>query len=90
MVARPTALSKEETNASSKADQPAEISPTKVTILNWLLFLAAAVVGTLGFGGMAFVGILALLGVVYLFARWSESGRGDYGYWEGDDVDGYH
>ena len=88
MVAPPTAPTKKETNASSKADQPAEISPTKVTILNWLLFLAAAVVGTLGFGGMAFVGILAVLGVIYLFARWSQDGEGDYG--EEGYLDGYH
>ncbi|MFB0535761.1 MAG: hypothetical protein ACETWR_12360 [Anaerolineae bacterium] len=87
MVAPPTAPLKKETDASSEADQPAEISPTKVTILNWLLFLAAAVVGTLGFGGMAFVGILAVLGVIYLFARWSQDG-GDYG--DEGDVDGYH
>ncbi len=59
-------------------------------MLNWLLFLAAAVLGTLGFGGMAFVGILALLGVIYLFARWSQGGGGDYGYWGGDDGDVYH
>jgi len=88
MVAPPTAPAKKETDALSKADQPAEISPTKVTILNWLLFLAAAVVGTLGFGGMAFVGILAVLGVIYLFARWSQDGEGDYG--EEGNVDGYH
>ncbi len=87
MVAPPTAPPKKETEASSKADQPAEISPSKVAMLNWLLFLAAAVVGTLGFGGMAFVGILALLGVIYLFARWSQ--KDVYGHWEGDDVDGY-
>jgi len=90
MVAPPPAPSEKETDASSEVEQSAEISSTKVTMLNWLLLLAAAVVGTLGFGGMAFVGILALLGVIYLFARWSESGRGDHGYWEGDDVDGYH
>jgi len=87
MVAPPTAPAKKETDAFSKADQPAEIPPTKVTILNWLLFLATAVVGTLSFGGMAFVGILAVLGVIYLFARWSQDG-GDYG--EEGDVDGYH
>ena len=87
MVAPPTAPPKKETDISSKVDQPAGISPTKVTILNWLLFLAAAVVGTLGFGGMAFVGILALLGIIYLFARWSQ--KDVYGHWEGDDVDGY-
>jgi hypothetical protein len=87
MVALPTVPMKEETDVSSKVDQPAEISPTKVAMLNWLLFLAAAVVGTLGFGGMAFVGILALLGVIYLFARWSQ--KDVYGHWEGDDVDGY-
>jgi hypothetical protein len=87
MVAPPTAPAKKETDALSKADQPAEISPTKVTILNWLLFLVAAVVGTLGFGGMAFVGILAVLGVIYLFARWSQDG-GDHG--EEGNVDGYH
>jgi hypothetical protein len=87
MVAPPTAPPQKETVTSSKADQPAEISPTKVAMLNWLLFLAAAVVGTLGFGGMAFVGILALLGVIYLFARWSQ--KDVYGHWAGDDVDGY-
>jgi hypothetical protein len=87
MVAPPTTPSKKETNASSKADQPAEISPAKVTMLNRLVFLAAAVVGVLGFGGIVFVGILAVLGVIYLFARWSQ--KGDYGYWEGNDVDGY-
>jgi hypothetical protein len=87
MVSPPTAPLKKETDALSKADRPAEISPTKVTILNWLLFLATAVVGTLSFGGMAFVGILAVLGVIYLFARWSQDG-GDYG--EKGDVDGYH
>jgi hypothetical protein len=79
MVIPPTAPVKEEADASPKADQPAEISPN-VTMLNRLLFLAAAVLGTLGFGGMAFVGILAFLGVIYLFARWSQGGGDDYGY----------
>lgn len=88
MVAPPTAPAKKETDALSKADQPAEIS-RKVTMLNRLLFLAAAVMGALGFGGMAFVGILALLGVIYLFARWSQGEESDYSYWEKDDVDGY-
>ena len=87
MVAPPTSPPKKEPDASSKADQPTEISPTKVAMLNWLLFLAAAVVGTLGFGGMAFAGILVLLGVIYLFARWSQ--KDIYGHWEGNDVDGY-
>jgi len=81
MVAPPTAAAKKETEAPSEANQPAEISPAQVTILNWLLFLAAAAVGTLGFGGMAFFGILVVLGVIYLFARWSQGGK--------DDVDGY-
>jgi hypothetical protein len=89
MAASPTAPSKKEADISSKADQPTEISPTKVTMLNRLVFLAATVVGILGFGGMVFVGILALLGVIYLFARWSQGGKDDYGYEEGDDVDGY-
>jgi len=89
MVAPPTAPAKKETNVLSKADQPAEIPPTKVTILNWLLLLAAAVVGMLGFGGIAFVGILVLLGVIYLFARWSQGKGGDYGYWEENDTDSY-
>jgi hypothetical protein len=88
MAISPTAPSKKEADISSKADQPAEISP-KVTMLNRLVFLAATVVGVLGFGGMAFVGILAVLGVIYLFARWSQGGKDDYGYGEGDDVDGY-
>jgi len=81
MIAPPTAAAKKETEAPSEANQPAEISPAQVTLLNWLLFLAAAVVGTLGFGGMAFFGILVVLGVIYLFARWSQGGE--------DDVDGY-
>jgi len=90
MVAPPTAPVKKESDASSKTDQPAEISPAQVTMLNWLLFLVAAVVGTLGFGGIAFFGILAVLGVIYLFARWSQGGGDDYGYWGGDDGDVYH
>jgi hypothetical protein len=89
MVASPKAPSEEKTDVPPRTDQPAGISPIKITILNWLLFLAAAVVGILGFGGMAFVGILVLLAIIYLFARWSLGGEGDYGYWEGDNADGY-
>lgn len=80
MVAPPTAPVKKEADASPKAGQPARVSQ-KVTMLNWLLFLVAAVVGALGFGGIAFFGILAVLGVIYLFVRWSQGGR--------DDMDGY-
>jgi hypothetical protein len=86
MVASPQATAEEKTDVLSKTDQPAGISPTKITILNWLLFLAAAALGVLGFGGMAFVGILALLGVIYLFARWSQ--KDGYGYGEADDING--
>ena len=89
MVAPPPTPSEKETDVLSEVEQSTEIPSTKVTMLNWLLFLAAAVVGTLGFGGMAFVGILALLGVIYLFARWSQGRGGDYGYWEENDTDSY-